>query len=275
MLSVSCRQCWSCGCQQCTIASVIAEILCTSPDRTFFKPAALRRTVTDATSTRQWQDELLSGLESFWDSDAPRIGEPGATGWEQSHISSSSLLDASITKKKDASPADAQDPFDAWYQREKSVERKLVTAAKASDIEAADDDDPFRVVLFSDLADFLFVITTPSAKLQLAYAALNFLGLPFTLQESGTNTPFASDPYLTANIGVGAVSNQSFWPARLAAKRLTSEDGPSADSRPQHSMKTAVKLWSQDDDTVLGGNGIWFDVMNTTDMGDMDEELIR
>jgi hypothetical protein len=245
---------------------------------TFFKPPTLRRSVTDSESAKRWLDDLLSVLEEFWDADTPRIGEPGAKGWQEWQASHSNSPEPSVGDTSGDDQITPHDRYDAWYQREQCLDRRFQVAAKASDLEAADDEDPFRVVLFGDVAEFLFLITSPSAKLQLAYAALNFLGLPFTLQESGTNTPFAKDPYLTASIAASAVAKRTFWPPQPEGKRLTMTedfDGPPPAPRAQDPFGCPVKLWSQDDDTVLGGSGTWFQAMSKVEIGESDEAVIR
>jgi hypothetical protein len=170
------------------------------------------------------------------------------------------------------------DPYSSWYQREINADLRARQTAKASDLAVSDDEDPFGVVLFSDISDFLFLITTPIVKLQMAYAALNFLGLPFTLQGTGTNTPFASDPYLTSHFGAATIQQGTFWPAKARTERLISEgDWTRIEEVPiwqASPFQSPIRFWSQLDDNVLPSGGAWFDVLTKPDTINLDHDFI-
>ncbi len=238
----------------------------------------MRRPVESAADAKALETELLEGLESFWDSDSPRIGESKSLGWHRWQGVSTEPVETPSQGADDSSDSPT-DPYSSWYLQEEQAQLLGKQPAKASDLTTADDEDPFRVVLFSDISDFLFLITAPTAKLQLAYAVLNFLGLPFTLQETGTNTPFASDPYLTSNFGAAAIQHQSFWPVQSRAK-LSMDDSDWTQVEPstwqQHNpFQSPIRFWSQLDDNVLPSGESWFEVLKKPDTVDLDSIFVR
>ena len=97
---------------------------------------------------------MLDHLEEFWDSETPRVGEPQAEGWvswmkdESSnpcHLSPRRGLD--ITNlHRDA------DGYRRWYDAETALDEVRWLPAHEGD----EDDDPYSMVMFSDVRPLLF-----------------------------------------------------------------------------------------------------------------------
>ncbi|EPS41255.1 hypothetical protein H072_4881 [Dactylellina haptotyla CBS 200.50] len=123
-------------------------------------------------------ENMLDSFGAFWDSEVLRIGEPKAKGW-------ASYADQDIGEfadpkdlPEDYSPGDdlrLGDPdfFGAWLDKEKPLLGKL--PARTTD--EVEEDDPFRVILFSDIRSFLWKFQSPIAKERLGDAFIAFTGI--------------------------------------------------------------------------------------------------
>ena len=142
----------------------------------FFKP--IIGPVSDASDRDRGGSspkDTVSMFETFWDSEVPRIGEEGAQGW------------ASFPQKHGEPPRptsgtgdDAAYGEDRWHSWLASERRRTLLSrhpARAIDDDVGED-DPYRIVLFSDIRPFL--IDPPSlADRQLILDAFNvFCCLP-------------------------------------------------------------------------------------------------
>ncbi|KIW19303.1 hypothetical protein PV08_03597 [Exophiala spinifera] len=115
-------------------------------------------------------DTLLSEFEQFWSSEVPRIGEDGATGWySNSHVEPEPKVD------KEPPKVGAHD-FTAWAHAEIYLEKYASLPARALD--DVPDDDPYRILLFSDIQEFIFSTESKRGTELLQDAFLLFLGLP-------------------------------------------------------------------------------------------------
>lgn len=135
-----------------------------------------------ADAARSGAEAALDAFGDFWESEVPRMGEDGAKGWR--HFveagGAAAAADPPVTRRDP--PADVprtSDPFRDWAAVEEQGAAKARLPARTLDEDA--DDDPFRVVMFSDIRDLL--VWFPSAVLprvrpKLMDAFLVFCGLP-------------------------------------------------------------------------------------------------
>ena len=122
-------------------------------------------------------DENLEALESFknfWESEVPRIGEEGSQGWAHSALNNG----ASLGPKKDATiPPVIKGPMlQSWADSERA--QSLQARQPARTIEDVAEDDPYRVILYSDIQPFLLHLDSPRAGEVLIIAFLAFCHLP-------------------------------------------------------------------------------------------------
>ncbi|KAH8200053.1 hypothetical protein TruAng_005775 [Truncatella angustata] len=121
----------------------------------------------------------LSGLQTFWESEVARIGDENAKGWGIFE-STGGREDPPEPKLFDSSiPSSTRDPYKAWaaFERHRSQDAKI----PARTMDDGTEDDPYRVIMYSDIEDLLFFIPTPSLSLvqeQLLDAFLLFCQLP-------------------------------------------------------------------------------------------------
>ncbi|KAF3926796.1 hypothetical protein ABW20_dc0100386 [Dactylellina cionopaga] len=123
-------------------------------------------------------EQMLDSFGSFWDSEVLRIGEPKARGWATytdedigDFADPKDLPDDSSTVD-DLQVSDL-DFFGAWLDKESALLGKL-PARTTDEIE---EDDPFRVILFTDIRPFLWRFQSPAAKAKLGDAFLAFTGI--------------------------------------------------------------------------------------------------
>ncbi|KAE8840896.1 hypothetical protein PTNB85_04295 [Pyrenophora teres f. teres] len=129
-------------------------------------------------------------FESFWDSEVPRIGEPGARGWKHHSLSDDAI-------PTDVSPLQEKDPsvsfFEDFTKRETDATAKLRFPGRASDNVA--EDDAFHTIFFDDLKPYLEAVPKGTPAALLIDAFLCFCGLP-PLAISSIERGWWSDPFL-------------------------------------------------------------------------------
>ncbi|RDA92831.1 hypothetical protein CP533_2862 [Ophiocordyceps camponoti-saundersi (nom. inval.)] len=143
------------------------------------------------------QAEMLADFREFWESEVPRLGESGAQGWRQ-------YVQSGVTGEAPVPAADdevlktlSRDPYNAWATAERLSGRKAALPARTMD--AGTDDDPFRVVMYSDIKPLLFFL--PRGELmnvtqQLIDAYLIFCGLPPAFRTSEWTDMAWNDQYI-------------------------------------------------------------------------------
>jgi hypothetical protein len=107
----------------------------------------------------------------FWDSEVSRVGEEGAKGWKSG--SSPEMESRSDTSSLQINSGHI---FPSWADCEQ--ERTLDASLPARTLDDVNDEDPYRVIITTDVSDYLFSVTDPEKKLLLLDAFLCFCRLP-------------------------------------------------------------------------------------------------
>ncbi|KAL1962181.1 hypothetical protein VTN77DRAFT_527 [Rasamsonia byssochlamydoides] len=136
-------------------------------------------------------ERALSAFMDFWDSEVARIGEEGAKGWKSGD---NAALEPVISSSQ--SRIVPGSVFASWLESE--TVRKRNARLPARTLDEVEDDDPYRVVLFDDIKDFLSYFTnwrSPDVLIEsfLCYCRLPPLASP-TLSE--TTRSWCGDPFL-------------------------------------------------------------------------------
>ncbi len=119
--------------------------------------------------------EATSAFEEFWESEVPRIGEEGAEGWA-SYIAHKGEPPRP-QKDTERVPEDETQLLDTWASSERR--RDLQSRAVARTIDEVDENDPYRVILFSDVGGSLIdAPASPSGFALLFDALLAFCHFP-------------------------------------------------------------------------------------------------
>lgn len=165
-------------------------------------------------------DELIEDFEAFWDSEAPRLGELGAKGWvnTKSEYEPAALLVAVESAALDNSSTEER--LQTWQARE----LKAQPPRRTSDV-PDDEEDPFGCVLFDDLRNLLFLVSTDDSRQALVYSFLSFVGLSTPPPDIGTNVPFFTDPFLSSDLIDSPERQSTFWP-QSESKASFNEYGP-------------------------------------------------
>lgn len=137
----------------------------------FFKPVILQG---GDQNKHRLSDEATSMFENFWDSEVPRIGEEGAEGW------------ATYFQKQGKPPqprteiADnlnyGKDRWKSWLASERRC--SLSSRKPARTIDEIEENDPYRVVFFSDIRFFLIDPPSPAGQQLILDAFVAFCYLP-------------------------------------------------------------------------------------------------
>ncbi|GAA5891027.1 hypothetical protein JCM6882_006393, partial [Rhodosporidiobolus microsporus] len=233
-----------------------------------------------------WQDRLLAEFESFWDSEAPRIGERGAKGWGST--SEDDLPpEASFSSGTALATLAPQEPGARPHERWAATERLASLdslPARTTDPGMDDSEDPYRVVLFDDIRPFLFVLHSADSKLQLAYAFLTFLGLPFVPPDYPTSTPFTTDAFIHSELVERPSLVKRFWPhpAATAGRPFQTVGGEAMELERTSALsspwETPFSATPAAVDLLFGtgaGKAGWFRTLRKEDLEDVDVELAR
>ncbi|KAL1846343.1 hypothetical protein Daus18300_014284 [Diaporthe australafricana] len=142
--------------------------------------------------------DLMSSFGDFWESEVPRIGEDGAKGWgrfaeaeEMADLPESRMYPPSV-------PTDTRDVYKAWAASEKH--RGTNARLPARTLDEGTEDDPFRVVMFSDLEPLMFylppAILTPMKEPLLDAFLLFNRCLPVSKTPSAVIQEALGDPFI-------------------------------------------------------------------------------
>lgn len=114
-------------------------------------------------------NELTAFFEPFWDSGAPRIGEPGALGWRQtmklphpSNCPSVQSKQDSIEEIERQITLQSKSPSQLWLSMEKVRQAYFWLPVRGSALESLE--DTYQSVLFDDIKCCLFQFTSEEAK---------------------------------------------------------------------------------------------------------------
>lgn len=146
---------------------------------------------------------LLDGLEEFWESEVPRVGEPSAKGWATWVSSGRPDHVPDPTPRTVIASNSIRDPYSKWWQEETDADRILRLPTRTADEDG--DADPYATILFSDNRPLLLSLQSEKAKNAFRLVWLSHLGLNI--------------PGLSASLSTESRGN---WDDRWSATILTS-----------------------------------------------------
>lgn len=224
---------------------------------------------------------MLADLETFWDSEVPRVGETGAKGWRNSSADDDAPEGSPDTFPTSPLSSDLKPrPHEKWASTERLTSAANPRPARTTDPGIDDDVDPFRVVLFDDVKDFMFIVHSPDSQLQLVYAFLTFLGLPFVPPDFPTSTPFSTDAFIHSELVERPDLIQRFWPKLEVAPRSFELVGgeamePERRSALSEPFATPFHTTPVTVDVLFGSKQKWFTMLRQEDLAHVDIELAR
>ena len=190
-------------------------------------------------------------FQEFWESEVPRIGEDTALGWHDFVRNGQSPDAQNVSIDEESNILDSQNVFGSWAVAERLRGKSSRVPARTMD--EVVEDDPFRVILFSDIEQFLVSIPSHSETLRGAFldAFLLFCCLwPVSSNNKELARSWAIDPFIG-----GEILEWDFdWVKHeyLAASSEDCRDSDISDvlKRPPINFPSSV-------DTLFGGR-VWF-----------------
>ena len=136
--------------------------------------------------------DILKCFEDFWESEVPRIGDEGFRGWADFAPGDESSLDP----KKDATSTfgEVEVTVESWVGAERR--QSLQARRPARTIDDVEEDDPYRIILFSDIRSFLLLLSSPTSLQDLAHTFLSFCHLPPPSNASDQLRPLWRDAFI-------------------------------------------------------------------------------
>ncbi|KAK4985087.1 hypothetical protein LTR50_006200 [Elasticomyces elasticus] len=117
---------------------------------------------------------LLDSFEQFWDSEVPRLGENGASGWRQyDKVGGTAPTGRQVNADKRIDPAFC---FRDFVEAEEQYSHELCLPGRTAD--TVTPDDPYHIVLYSDIRSILERVPERMNKSSLISAYLCFHSLP-------------------------------------------------------------------------------------------------
>ncbi|RDW65775.1 uncharacterized protein DSM5745_09514 [Aspergillus mulundensis] len=205
---------------------------------TFYRPQDFDSPVTD---------EVLSAFTDFWDAEAARIGELGSKGWKNSKAA---LFDPKTFEPQ--CQLNSKSIFVSWTACER--ERMFNAQLPARSLDQPED-DPYRVVLASDLKRFLPLAALPNSTPELVDSFLYFSQLPPIINVNNYNTTghWMGDSFLRNEISAASYGNLDDW---LSTAGTTSESGILPTIFPH-------QYFVHDYDSYFADPAAWFSSFNT------------
>ncbi|KAK8076748.1 hypothetical protein PG994_004020 [Apiospora phragmitis] len=118
-------------------------------------------------------------FQRFWESEVARIGEASAKGWAAFDANGGAEEPPEPIAFDNAAALQTRDPYRAWAAAEQH--RSSHARVPARTMDEGTEDDPYRVVMYTDIDDFLFFVpdsALPFVQEQLISAFLAFHQLP-------------------------------------------------------------------------------------------------
>lgn len=189
--------------------------------------ATLEMTFCRPRSLPEKEEDILTEFSDFWETEVPRIGEEEAKGWSYFAEDADGATQETRTKpKKLGENPQTKDMFKAWA----AVERQAMAASRMPAFTMDEDaqDDPFRVVMFSDIKEFLVWLPDKvlgTARPHLLDAFLLFCGLPTAQLSDGLIAAATDDPFIAVRSEAFETSLSQAESERTLEERKTPEFG--------------------------------------------------
>ncbi|OAX85331.1 hypothetical protein ACJ72_00296 [Emergomyces africanus] len=210
-------------------------------------------------------DVAIPAFCEFWDSEVPRIGEIGAKGWDCGEGAAPEPKTDPTRREIDKSLT-----FGSWEQSEQFQMRHSRLPARTLD--SVQEDDPYRVILSSDICDFL--LPFPDMTDLLIGAFMIFCGLPPLASTRNANvlTQWRRDPFVRNNLLDNFDGQSASWFSGMVHG--------TQDIMENQANAFPLPTFSNNLDTLFG-NEAWFSELRTwrstylNDRSPLDGEWVR
>ena len=243
----------------------------------YYRPEEYRALRGDADQDTEAQ--ALVAFEEFWESEVPRIGENDAYGWA---ASSSGAVEAPAAKAD--AIMDVRSSSDIYSQLAYLEQLQSMQAMfPGRTIDDVTEDDPFRIILYSDVREILdaFPITRHK-QIDILDSFLAFCHLP-PLHDMvpAVNARLSyRDPFLRNDVLDLAPASVKAWKLYTQGEEPTTSDGTEPPHHSPH-FDTPIVDYAISTDTLFAAKGSWFSPIDhwllkySQDQGPVPIEWIR
>ena len=242
----------------------------------FFKPEKYR--VLGKDRSERSSEELVFAFEEYWESEVPRIGEDGAQGW------AASTLGAEEPPPLRTDPVIHIDYSSDTYGSLASLERRQAyqTRQPARTIDEVTEDDPFRIVLFSDIHYIIHALPfTEHGSNHLVESFLAFCHLPpmYDADHEAITRSFYRDPFSQNNALYLTRASVAAW--NLQPVNEITEISDASKLAPNSVFATPIVDYIVTTETLFAAKGSWFSPIDdwisgyAHDQGPMPNNWIR
>ncbi|PWY94507.1 DUF1740-domain-containing protein [Aspergillus sclerotioniger CBS 115572] len=210
-------------------------------EMTYFRP--------DSFDGDRSPEDVMSAFLEFWESEVSRVGEAGAKGWR----SAGNVLQNPSETEKPRFQLDARSLFATWapYERDRIVNARL----PARSIDESEEDDPYRVIIASDLEEVLSLAwqTNPDV---LVDSFLHFCHLPpiSSVENLSTTSRWNGDGFVRNEFASSSYATLADWLPNVAADTEPTAATPVL--FPHHNFIVAL-------DTLFAEPTQWFSALKT------------
>lgn len=135
----------------------------------------------------------LEDFEQYWESEAPRIGEAGASGWRKATDDDISSNTASLLPQNPGNPI-----FADFQEREYDSIEKLRYPGRASD--EMGEDDAFHTIFYADIEPYIKSVPADALTVLILEAFLCFCGLPPLSRIENHQRLWWDDPFIAQRV---------------------------------------------------------------------------
>ncbi|PWY88350.1 DUF1740-domain-containing protein [Aspergillus heteromorphus CBS 117.55] len=209
---------------------------------TFFRP--------DSPEASGSPPEIISAFLDFWESEVARIGEVGAKGWKNG----GNVLPSPSSTEKPSFQLDPRSLFASWTPHES--ERITNARLPARSTDDSEEDDPYRVIIASDLDEILSLAFLGNSAQVLIDSFLYFCQLPSiaSFESLGTTRRWNGDSFIRNELASSFYSTLEDWLPNVAADTEPTSTPPAL--FPHQNFLTTL-------DTLFADSGTWFSTFKT------------
>ncbi|KAG4306423.1 hypothetical protein PORY_000411 [Pneumocystis oryctolagi] len=209
-------------------------------------------------------NDYLDEFEQFWESEAPRFGEDGSKGWKNYYNVSNNI----ISFKNDSNDVvsntqnmyeNNEDKYVVWCKQE--LAGSLSVNPKRS-TDTNNENDPYSVVLFSDIKQLLYFFTSNKIRLNIVYLSLHFLGFSLYRMNKTSNDPLFLDSFIQ-NFSSINLFDWFYMDSYICSKssELSNENTTNFGNtlkRSKNPLQFGLKNWPITIDTLFSIDKIWY-----------------
>lgn len=203
----------------------------------------------------------LSAFEAFWESEVPRFGEDHAEGWATFKLQNSKPPESNPDAGEDLTDCDHN--LRAWMCQERKRSLQSRTPARMTD--EIDENDPFRITLFSDIQPILIDPPDASGRLLLVEALLIFFNQPPCLAgvANDDTMPWRRDSFLRNETIRQLPYSRDLW---ISKPNLASLDHAASDlGSPLTTdfLLFPMPYYQVSSASLFAANGSWFSIFDS------------